>query len=338
MVTRDEVAREAGTSSAVVSYVINNGPRNVSDATRERVLAAVAKLAYRPNAVARSLRSSSSTVLGLIVPDITNAYCGELALAVENSALERNHTLLLGNAMHDDERQAKHVETFIAHQVKGIVFIGSTYGDEAFLAATSRVLEGSKTPLVFLDRSTSEFGASTILVDNRGGAMLATRHLIEHGHREIANFTGSSGLSSVRDRTDGWADALTAAGLDPAGQQRFESAFDRYDAFAVATAMFAAGNRPRAIFSHSDEQSIGIIYAAAQAGLRIPEDVALVSFDGIKEAGIVSPGLTTVQQPIARAGALAVDLVLDGGSGEHDTQQREMLPVELIVRHSCGCR
>jgi LacI family transcriptional regulator len=338
MVTRDEVAREAGTSSAVVSYVINNGPRNVSEATRERVLAAVAKLAYRPNAVARSLRSSSSTVLGLIVPDITNAYCGELALAVENSALERNHTLLLGNAMHDDERQAKHVETFIAHQVKGIVFIGSTYGDEAFLASTSRVLAGSTTPLVFLDRSTSEFGASTILVDNRGGATLATRHLIEHGHREIANFAGSSGLSSVRDRTDGWGDALVAAALDPAAQQRFESAFDRYAAFAVAASMFASENRPRAIFSHSDEQSIGIIYAAAQAGLSIPHDVALVSFDGIKEAGIVSPALTTVQQPIARAGALAVDLLLDAVSDEHDGRQREMLPVELIVRHSCGCR
>jgi LacI family transcriptional regulator len=337
MVTRDEVAREAGTSSAVVSYVINNGPRNVSESARTRVLAAIEKLNYRPNAVARSLRSSTSTVLGLVVPDITNAYCGELALAVENSAIARDHTLLLGNSMHDDRRQARHIETFFSHQVKGIVFIGSTYGDEAFLAATSRVLADSTVPLVFLDRSTSEFGASAILVDNRGGARAATEHLLAHGHRSIANFAGSSGLSAVRERTDGWADALTAAGVSVEAQRQFESAFDRYEAFAVARAIFERPDRPTAIFSQSDEQSIGIIYAAAQCGIRIPEDLALVSFDGIKEAGIVSPGLTTVQQPIARAGELAVDVLLNRASGFPGTGDDPVLPVELVVRHSCGC-
>jgi LacI family transcriptional regulator len=275
--------------------------------------------------------------LGLIVPDITNPYCGELALAVENSALERNHTLLLGNSMHDDRRQAQHLQTFIEHQVQGIVFIGSTYGDELFLPETSRALHGNKTPLVFLDRSTSEFGAMAIFVDNRGGAYAATTHLLEHGHGAVASFAGSSGLSSVRERTDGWADALRAKGIDAIGQQVYESAFDRYEAFAVARAMFASENRPRAIFSHSDEQSIGIIYAAAQAGLRIPEDVALVSFDGIKEASIVSPGLTTVQQPIAQVGALAVDLLLSAARGLIDVEQSKPLPVEFIVRHSCGC-
>ncbi len=337
MVTRDEVAREAGTSTAVVSYVINNGPKNVSESARQRVLAAVTKLDYRPNAVARSLRSSSSSVLGLIVPDITNAYCGELAVAVENSALERNHTLLLGNSMHDDQRQAQHLQTFIEHRVKGIVFIGSTYGDETFLPATSRTLHGNKTPLVFLDRSTSEFGATAILVDNRGGAYAATMHLLDHGHTAVASFAGSSGLSAVRERTEGWADALRVKGFNASQQQTYESAFDRYEAFAVARVMFASENRPRAIFSHSDEQSIGIIYAAAQAGLRIPADVALVSFDGIKEANIVSPGLTTVQQPIAQAGALAVDLLLNNSQGTVGTEQSETLAVKLTIRHSCGC-
>jgi LacI family transcriptional regulator len=337
MVTRDEVAREAGTSTAVVSYVINNGPRPVSAAARKRVLDAVAKLDYRPNELARSLSSASSSVIGLIVPDVTNAYCGELALAVENSALARNHTLLLGNAMHDDERQARHLQTFLAQQVQGIVFIGSTYGDEMFRPETKRVLQGSKTPLVFLDRSTTEFGATSVLVDNRGGAYAATSHLLEHGHTSIAGFAGSSGLSSVRERRDGWADALIARGLDPADQQTFESAFDRYDAFAVARVMFANGNWPSAIFSHSDEQSIGILYAAAQAGIRVPEDLALVSFDGIKEAAIVNPGLTTARQPIARVGELAVDQLLAAKAGTPSELRQEMLPVTLEIRHSCGC-
>jgi LacI family transcriptional regulator len=338
MVTRDEVAREAGTSSAVVSYVINNGPRNVSAPTRERVLAAIAKLDYRPNAVARSLRSSSSRVLGLIVRDITNAYCSELALAVEDSALARNHTLLLGNSMHSDERQSMHIQTFFAHQVRGIVFIGSTFGNETFLAATSATLKGAHAPLVFFDRSTSEFGATTILIDNRGGARMATGHLLEHGHRSIANFGGSPSLSVVRERTDGWAEALSTVGVDASAQRQYESAFDRYDAFAAASAMLGSPNRPTAIFSHSDEQSIGIIYAATQLGLSIPHDLALVSFDGIKEAGLVTPGLTTIQQPIARAGALAVDVILGTRDGDALPEPSEVLPVELIVRHSCGCQ
>ena len=101
--------------------------------------------------------------------------------------------------------------------------------------------------------------------------------------------------------------------------------------------LLATQKRPRAMFVHSDEQAIGILHAAAEAGVRVPEDIALVSFDGIREAGIISPGLTTVQQPIARAGSLAVDLLLRAKPGEAMELQSEMLPVELIIRHSCGC-
>lgn len=335
MVTRDEVARRAGTSTAVVSYVMNNGPRNVSEATRRRVLAAVADLGYRPNAVARSLRASSSAVLGLVVPDITNAYCGELALAVEDAALARGYTLLLGNSMHDDRRQASHIQTFLSHQVRGIVFIGSTYGDEDYGPETRGALELSEAPLVFLDRPTCEFGTA-ISVDNRAAAFDATTHILGHGYPSVANFAGSPGLSAVRERKQGWADALEAHGLDPESQQVYASAFDRHDAFRVATAMFAAPGRPRAIFCHSDEQSIGILHAAAKASLRVPEDVALVSFDGIKEAGLVFPGLTTVAQPIRQSAAAAVDILVEGEHTEGPRARKE-LPLHLVIRHSCGC-
>lgn len=338
MVTRDDVAREAGTSSAVVSYVINNGPRHVSESTRQRVLLAVEKLSYRPNAFARSLRASSSTVLGLIVSDIANPYCAELASALEHSAVAAGYTLLLGNTTNSDERLARHLESFIEHRVKGIVFVGSSDGDESIPPVAAGVLAKGAPPLVFIDRSIRIVGAKVISIDNHGGAFAATTHLLEHRHPEVANFAGTTGSSAVRERTAGWADALSARGIDVGRQRRFGSSFDRYDAFAQAQAMFASSNHPRAIFSHSDEQSIGIIHAAAQAGLRIPEDIALVSFDDIKEASILTPGLTTIKQPLAELGRMAVDYLLDDDArATAEADDSSLLPVELVVRQSCGC-
>lgn len=332
------MAREAGTSGAVVSYVVNGGPRNVAEPTRRRVLRAIEKLDYRPNAHARSLRSSTSTVLGLVVSDITNAYCAELALAVETAALDRGHTLLLGNTTSNDDRQARHLRTFLEHQVKGILFVGSSDGDEVFSPVVEAVLEGRTSPLVFLDRSTSAFGAAAIRVDNRQGATDATDHLLDHGHRQIVNFAGSSLSSAVRERTAGWQDSLTARGIDWRSQRAVDTQFDRYKAFAAARALFNGRPRPSAIFSHSDEQSIGILHAAAEAGVRIPEDLALASFDGIKEASIVAPGLTTVQQPIAHLAKLAIDRVLDPHGPERTSSpENALVPVHLVVRNSCGC-
>jgi len=337
MVTQDEVAKLAGTSTAVVSYVVNNGPRNVSAGTRKRVLEAVQELGYRPNAAARTLRSASSTTLGLIATDITNSYCGELALAVETSALERGHSLLLGNTMQSDERQARHLQTFIEQQVRGIVFIGSAVTDEGLLPATTAALRGNTSPLVFLDRPASELGGTAIVVGNRQGAFEATAHLLEHGYTEVASFGSALALTVVQERREGWAQALLATGIDPMQQLTVESDFDRYDAFRVARTLLAERALPRAMFVYSDEQSIGVLRACADAGVRVPEDLALVSFDGIRESAMITPALTTVQQPIARAGALAVDLLLQTGPGQAPMAPTEELPVELIIRNSCGC-
>ncbi|MEL0626566.1 LacI family DNA-binding transcriptional regulator [Salinibacterium amurskyense] len=337
MVTRDDVAREAGTSTAVVSYVMNNGPRNVAAPTRQRVLDAVARLGYRPNATARALASASSTVLGLIASDITNPYCSELAIEVENSALARGHSLLLGNAMNSDERQARHLRSFMEHQVRGILFVGSTDERRSSHEETSSVLESNHTPLVFFDRPASELGATAILVDNRGGGFAATSHLLDHGYESVACFSGPAHLYGVSDRLAGWGDALEAKGMKAEEQEVFESEFDRYSAFALARVILARPTRPRAIFVHSDEQAFGIMTAATQAGLSIPEDLALISFDGLKESSIVLPRLTTVQQPFHTAASLGVDVLLDATPGSREAPHNRVLPLDLTIRESCGC-
>lgn len=337
MATQDEVARLAGTSTAVVSYVINDGPRNVSEATRKKVLDAVAKLAYRPNAVARSLRSASSRVLGLIAADITNPYCGQLAVAVEDSALARGRTLLFGNAKHDDDRQARHLRTFLEQRVEGIIFIGSAYTDERFLPATTAVLHDNDVPLVMLDRPGQQIGATTIQVDNRGGAYAATLHLIQHGHRRVASFAGSFGLSSMRERQEGWEAALEATGINPDKVVKAQSDIGRYQAYEVAREMLSRSDRPTAVFAHTDEQAVGILYAAASAGLRVGEDLAVASFDGLAESRIISPALTTVEQPMTSRAELAVGALLGDQDGNPVEVPEGPLPVRLVVRESCGC-
>lgn len=338
MVTQEEVAREAGTSTAVVSYVMNGGPRNVSAETRRRVLEAAAKLDYRPNAVARSLRRARTHVLGLIAADLTNPYCTQLAVDVEDAALLRGRTLLLGNAKHDDERQAQHLRTFIEQRVEGIIFIGSAYTDEAFLPQTMRMLRGSDVPpLVVLDRPGGTVGATTIQIDNRGGAYAAVAHLIGHGQSEVAELAGFLGLSSSRERHDGWSAALDDNGLSCREEWRVQSAMDRYDAYWVARTLLEQQPRPRALFTHTDEQAVGVLHAAASLGLRVPSDLALASFDDITEARIVQPSLTTAHQPIAQAAKLAVDVLVGDANGAPVVVPPEPLATELVIRDSCGC-
>ena len=338
MVTQQEVAREAGTSTAVVSYVINNGPRNVSEETREKVLAAVAKLGYRPNAVARSLRSATSRVIGLIATDITSPYCSQLAVEVEDAALRRGRTLLFGNAKHDDVRQARHLQTFIEQQVEGIIFIGSAYTDDAFLSDTTAVLRGQDVPpVVMLDRPGNTVGATTIQVDNHGGSLAATAHLLEHGHAEVALLSGLSELSSMRERRQGWLDAHRERGLRCRPEWLVESAIDRYEGYRVARELLGSPPCPSAIFTHTDEQAIGVLYAAVSLGRMVPGDLAVASYDDIREARIVQPALTTARQPTARAAELAVGVLLGGVDGEPVTVPDLPLPTELVVRESCGC-
>lgn len=338
LVTRDEVARAARTSSAVVSYVINDGPRSVAEPTRQRVLAAIETLGYRPNAVARALRSATSRVLGLIVPDITNPFFAELALAIERCASEQGYSLFLGNASHDDARQAGYLTAFSDHQVRGVLLIGAAAGPQgAFPPITKAALASQRIALVFLDRVPKGARGVSLRVDNVRGAYDATRHLIDHGHTSIGRISGPSSLSSARDRDRGWVKALTEADIDPKAQMRERAEFDRYDAYKLALEMFASRRHPRSLFVHSDEQAIGVLHAAANQNIRVPQDVAVVSFDGIRESALTHPALTTVQQPLELAARRAVDLLIEGIDHGERSIKSETLPVHLVIRSSCGC-
>lgn len=331
--TRNDVARLAGTSPAVVSYVVNDGPRPVAAETRARVEAAIEQLGYRPNALARSLRGNRTNVIGLLVPDNSNPFFAELARAIEDHAHAAGYAVLLANAIGDDARELRYARTMVEQRVEGLVLSSAGHSSEVV-----RELTDAHVPLVMVDRQVPGIAAHVLSVDNEGGGRAATRHLIEHGHERIACIAGPGDLAPAADRHRGWSRALTEAGLRDADELLVRSEFNRAGGYAAAKELLSRPQRPTALFACTDQQAIGALRAIAEAGLSVPGDVAVVGFDGIAEGTYTNPPLATVRQPIRQLGERAVELLLENLRGgaplrEHD----EVMPVVLAPNESCGC-
>jgi LacI family transcriptional regulator len=195
----------------------------------------------------------------------------------------------------------------------------------------------SNVPTVVLDRRVPGFAASSVTADNRGGARLATQHLIDHGHQRIAFLGGPSKFSAAAERRRGWSTQLRQAGLASDRGLIVRAAFDRETAYRAALSVLDRPNRPTALFAAADEQGIGVLRAAHELGLRVPDDLAVVSFDGVVDASYTVPSLTGVRQPVRAMAARALEILLDLVRGDDAGPVHEVFPVELIVRGSCGC-
>lgn len=340
VVRRADVAKLAGTSPSVVSYVINGGPRPVAPETRARVVAAIESLGYRPNGVARSLRMNKTMTLALVVPDTSNPFFAELARAIEEAAYARGYTLLVGNAAEDDARQTAYVRTFLQRQVDGLVLVPA-HGPVSCVPE----IEQAGTPWVALDRSVDRATAPAVLVDNRGGAAEATRHLIEHGRSRIACIAGPEDVFPASDRVAGWRDALADAGISADDCPVLHVPFGRRSGYLAARELLSTANVD-AVFAASDEQALGVLRAVTEMGRRCPDDIAIAAFDGIAAAAYASPALTTMAQPFRGLGQTAVQRLLDRIAARTQDDDADtspvaggttVLPVELTARGSCGC-
>ncbi|WP_344149725.1 LacI family DNA-binding transcriptional regulator [Kribbella yunnanensis] len=315
-VTRNDVARYAGVSTAVVSYVVNDGPRAVSPAARERVLEAIRVLGYRPNATARALRTGSTRTFGLITPDGGNPLFAELAKAIDKAADERGYVVLQTSADGDPETERTKVAQLLARQVSGLVLVTPTEAPD---------LAGADVPVVVVNRVLP--GVSSVSPRYREGARAAVEHLVSHGHTHIALVIGGKRQS---ERELGWRDGLRGAGL--ADGPLIRVGFSREGGYDAGRWLVGLGERPTAVFASSDLQAIGLLRAVREAGLRVPEDLAVVAFDGTPEAEWCWPGLTVVRQPVERMAAEVVRQLVEGTDGEATA-----CPTELVVRKSCGC-
>ena len=327
-VTRADVARYAGVSTAVVSYVVNGGPKSVSKATEARVRQAIARLGYRPNRTARALALGTTKTLGLVVPDSTNPFYAEYALEIQRAAHRRGYAVLMTSSGFGADVELRSMLDLCDRQIDGlIVTAGTSRGRLSELAR-----QGVHIPIVLIDAAAAFPGYSTVGPAAAAGAAAGVEHLLTvHRRPSVALVIGDTADATTDGRETGWmqAHALAQRALGPVER----TAFSREGGYVAGLELLQRADRPTAVVTSSDLQAIGLLRAAYQLGLRVPMDVALVSFDGTEETRYCWPALTTSRQPIEEMAEAAVQTVLDPAQPPvHQT-----FAMDLVIRDSCGC-
>lgn len=329
MTTIKQVASHANVSSATVSRVLNSDTR-VSAEVRQRVLASIAELDYRPNRIARSLRRQSSETIGVIVSDIENPHFTKAVRTIENAAYEQGYRVVLCNTDESEDKQKSYLEVLAAEQVTGIILAPAVAEDPTITQLLDRGI-----PIVAFDRTVEDERADAVMADNATAARQATRHLIDLGRQHIGFIAGRARIRTGADRLRGYELAITEAGRDPiVGQGGFrlelaqQATIDLIAVYPALDGLVVANNL----------MAIGALAALRESGVVIPDDIAIVAIDDPPWAGLVSPAMTTFAQPTQTMATSAFDLLV-GRIRKERTVPREMVyQFELRIRESCGSR
>ncbi|GAA3091905.1 LacI family DNA-binding transcriptional regulator [Streptosporangium carneum] len=322
------VAERAGVSKSLVSLVLRGSP-HVSEHRRQAVLQAARELGYRPNAVARSLVEGRTHLVGALVADLHNPFYAEFLDGLQESLHGDGLRLLIGNSQWDPAFEDEAVEAFLELRVDGLVLLGIAPTSETLIEATGY------TPTVVVGERDIELGGVDIVVDDdQLGARLAIDHLVDLGHRRIAHIEGARS-SSGRFRCEGYLVAMRRHALAPYIMVEQGECTEEGGAEA-ARKLLTRDPRPTAIFAANDTVAIGVLAAAAELGLRVPEDLSVVGYDNTHLAGTQPISLTTVDQPRRAMGRSAAALLSDRiGDPGKSSRLREVTP-QLVVRRSTG--
>jgi LacI family transcriptional regulator len=332
MTTIHDVAQRAGVSPITVSRVINHSGY-ASQETRERVEAAVAELGYVPNRLARSLRSKRTHTLALILTDITNPFFTTLARGVEDMASDAGYTVIFCNTDESETEEQKYLQVVLQQQVDGILLVPARSTGESV-----EMIQKQHTPVVVLDRRMPPgVQVDVIRCENVEGAYQLVKLLIDLGHRHIGVISGPHLVSTSEDRVIGYRRAMTEAGFGDQADLILYGAFTQASGYEMAQRMLALHPRPTALFAANNLIAIGALKALQDAGLRVPDDMAMVSFDDLPANLLVVPFLTVAVQPAYEMGRRAMQLLLSRltNPASHACQE-VVLPIELVVRRSSG--
>jgi|KBSMisStandDraft_5_1062788.scaffolds.fasta_scaffold410057_2 DNA-binding LacI/PurR family transcriptional regulator len=322
-----EIARACGVSVQTVSRVLNGRP-DVAPATRALVEATIAASDYRPSAAARSLVRGRSRMLGVIVAGLRYFGVAETLNGIAEQAEAAGYAILLKEVDVDDRSTIGSVFDFlIGHGVEGVIYAAPE------MSTPAAALPSASPPVVSL-KTADPSARVSVLIDNRGGARLATDHLVRSGRTRIGLISGPLAWREARDRQDGWRDALDAAGLAPGPVEVGD--WTSAGGEAAMTRLVIAGSAVDAVFVANDQMAIGALRAAHARGIRVPDSIAVVGFDGLDEGAQAIPSLTTVVQPLRHLGELGVTELLqtidrEPGAGEPRTL---VLGTKLVVRES----
>jgi len=321
-----DVAKMARVSIATVSRVAN-GRGNVTGPTSERVRATMRRLGYRPHALARGLAARRSETLGLVITDILDPYFAEIVRGAQEEAEAAGYVILLGDTSVHAHREDLLVRRLMERRVDGVI-VASSRTTRAY----AQLVTSLDVPVLCINGQ-RQFFPHSVQIDNRAGAKLALQHLIGLGHRRIAHVAGPSDVPTRHERLAGYRVALAEAGIAYEPQLVVSGSGDLESSRAAAGALLMLLDPPTAIFAYNDRSAIGCYQAIRERGLRIGADVSVVGFDDIVMAGWVDPPLTTVAQPRAEMGRLAVTLLLGMLRGEAAPAQVVVMP-RLVERAS----
>ncbi|MFP1759975.1 ribose operon transcriptional repressor RbsR [Lonsdalea quercina] len=331
MATMKDVARVAGVSTSTVSHVIN-GDRFVSEAVRGKVLQAVKQLNYAPSALARSLKINQTRTIGMLLTASSNPFYAEVVRGVERSCYERGYSLILCNTEGDSERMSRSLETLLQKRVDGLLLMCS----ESCPLSPDMMSRYPTMPTVMMDWAPFE-GCGGVIKDNSlQGSEIAVQYLIAQGYRRIACITGPLDKTTAHNRLEGYRKAMDDAGLPRFPFYEVSGDFEFDSGYRAMQQLLTLDQPPEAVFACNDAMAVGVYRALHQAGLSIPQDMAVMGYDDIELARYLSPPLTTIHQPKDELGELAIDTLLYRMTDPDSPPNVLTLTPELAVRESVG--
>lgn len=336
MVTMNDVAAHAGVSVATVSHVIT-GRTPVREKTRQRVLQSIEELNYQVNLVARGLKTQKTFSIGLVLPDTTKLFFQNLITGVLNTASEANYRVYILSSNYNFETERQLIMQLKSNLVDGLI-VDSCVPRENASKWIDEVCppnsQGSSFPTVLLENTFDSKRVSSVTVDNSYSSMLSTQHLLDIGRRRILYLAGQLQLEHEYERFQGYRRSLIANGLTPDPDLERTTTYTSEAGYHAINDALKEGISFNAVEASSDQEAIGALKALAEAGLRVPEDVAVCGFDNLFPSTLVTPALTTINMPNYQMGAVATKQLLDLINDPETKPKQHILATELIVRAS----
>lgn len=327
MATIRDVAARAGVSTATVSRTLA-APDLVSEKARARVLQAIKATGYTPNMAARNLRARRAMMVLVVVPNIANAFFAEVLRGIDDELVENGYGIIIGNLDNRREREARYVDLVFARQVDAVLLMSGRVP-----AGNGRLMSEAGVPLATICVELSESSFPSVMVDDQLASRTVVEHLAALGHRSFGYISGPKENRNEIGRREGFIAGLSAAGFDPGQAHYWQGDFMIESGVGAAREFLALSERPTAVYSVSDSMAISFMKTVMEAGVRVPEDLSIVGFDGIEFAEFVTPTLTTIQQPRHEIGRNGARVLLEAlGNGTRPKSVRLAAP--LIVRNS----
>ena len=328
MATIKDVARLAGVSVATVSRVINHSPK-ASESSRQAVGSAMEALQYHPNANARALAQQSTETIGLIVGDVSDPFFGAMVKAVDEVAGETGNFLLIGNGYHNEQKERLAIEQLMRHRCAALVVHAKQIQDSELIALMKQI-----PGMVLLNRLLPGFESRCIALDDRYGAWLATRHLIQQGHQNIAFICSTHHISDAEDRLRGYYDALREHDLPCNDRLVAFGEPDERGGEQAMTELLGRGKTFTAVACYNDSMAAGALAVLSDNGIVVPEAMSLIGFDDVLVSRYVRPRLTTIRYPIVTMAQQAAALALALANGQPLPEVTNMFSPTLVRRHS----